>query len=299
MRRIRKTLIGVTVVAGLLAPAAVAAQPSAAVSPGQPALAHDKSKSPPTDLQHYPKRKTAPQPSATSVKPAAGRVDKEVVVREALPGGITRQISYTPAKGVTPQQLAAKLQKKGVNAKLVSPAEASGGVSTFSGLCAYGIARTDECPATYWRNNGWDDPQVYFVDHTSAQWPVDAAVYDWNQAWGIDSYYSWNTCPGYGGARCYHVWSGNYGDTDWAGQAVQYWDTATRAYIDGWGYIQLNDYHEYWGNYSTRSVACHEVGHVLGLGHAVGGASCMNPYASDYPHSDDFGMLADIYSIYR
>jgi hypothetical protein len=299
LRRIRKTLIGVTVVAGLLAPTAVAAQPSAAVSPGQPALAHDKSRSPATDLRQYPKQKTAPETRAKASKPAAGQNQSgEVLVDQPLPDGATRYTSYTPIKGVTPEQLAARLQKKGANAKVVTSSESSGGISTFSDSpCAYGTARSMYCPVAYWRNNGYDDPQVYFIDHTSALWPTDAAVYAWNQSYGIDSYYAWGGCPGYGGTHCIDVWSGNYGATGW-GSSTTYSVSSDGSIVEWSAVSKLNEYYGYSGT-QRRSAVCHALGHALGLGDAVGGSSCMVLYAGDYPSSDDYGMLANIYAGYR
>lgn len=297
--------MGLTVVAGLLAPAAATAQPFTApqssASQGQSALTHDKSKSPPTDLLRYPKRETAAETErerhAKSYKLAAGENEsKQVLAEQPLPDGATRYTSYTPAKGVAPEQLAAKLRRTGVNAEVVTQDGSGDGISAFAGMCAYGIARTLTCPPKYWRNNGYDDPQVYFIDHSSWQWPTDQAVYTWNQSYGIDSYYAWGGCPGYGGTHCIDVWSGNYGP-GWSGLTT--WvANSDGSFVELGSLVQLNDYYSYSGT-QRRSNVCHELGHALGLGHAVGGGSCMNPYRGDYPHSDDFFLLADIYSIYR
>jgi hypothetical protein len=305
LRHIRKTMMGVTAAACLLTPAASSAQPSAAppssASQSELELAGSKAKSPPTDLQRYPKGKLAPQSSAKSLKPAAAGQDesKEVLAKQALPDGRTRYTSYTPARGVTPRQLAAKLRRTGVTAEVVTPGEsAGGGVSTFAGLCGYGIARTLNCPAFYWRNNGYDDPQVYFVDHTGWQWPTDAAVYTWNQSYGIDSYYAWNGCPGYGGTHCVHVWSGYYGTgAGWSGNTTWY-TNSDNSFADGQTVVYLNDSYSYTST-ETRMTVCHELGHALGLDHAVGPGSCLYAWSSAYPHSNDFSLLADIYSVYR
>jgi len=301
LRQIRKTLMGVTVVACLLVPATASAQPSTAApsstSQGKLDLARDKSKSPRTDLRRYPKGDTAPESRAKSLKPAAGQDEsKQVLTSQPLANGAIRYTSYTPAKGVAPEQLAAKLRRRGVKAEVTTPDETSGGISALAGSCGYGIARAP-CPVEYWRNNGYDDPQMYFVDHSGSKWPTDAAVYTWNQSYGIDSYYVWGGCPGYGGTHCVHVWSGNYGNSGWSGQ-TSYATNSDYSYIDGQTVVYLNDYYSM-TSFETRSTACHELGHALGLLHAVGSGSCMYSWSSAYPHSDDFALLGGIYSVYR
>lgn len=148
-----------------------------------------------------------------------------------------------------------------------------------------------------WALNGYEDPAVYFLDHTSSAWPVTASTTNWNQAQGIDSYYRWytNGCPG-GGTHCVHVYNGNYGATGWVGLTSWPYDSTGDFDNTTNVTIKLNDY--YGGTAAQhRNTACHEMGHALGLDHNTSTGSCLY-YArtsTQYPNSDDFGILPLIY----
>jgi hypothetical protein len=166
--------------------------------------------------------------------------------------------------------------------------------------CTIGTAHTNGCPGIHWANNGYAHPQVYFVDHTGAAWPVDVATYTWNQAQGIDSIYVSGSCPGYSGTHCANMYDANYGATGWAG--LTYTPVDSHLNIrDGVVYSKFNDY--YGVGYTAaehRQDTCHEQGHVLGLDHNDSTNSCIYyaiiSSAPQYPDADDYAVLKSVYS---
>ncbi len=134
------------------------------------------------------------------------------------------------------------------------------------------------------------------IDHTGSGWPMTAIVPSWNRAVGVDSYYRWHTggCPG-NGTHCPHAYSGNYGGTGWAGLTEYSYD-GNGYFVDGAVTMKLNDY--YAGSASLRrDTACHEAGHVLGLGHNTSTGSCLyfQQGSGQNPNSDDLNLLPRIY----
>lgn len=274
---------------------ALAADPPAAPPP------NSKASSPATDLQHYPKRHDVP---GQRVAPVAGKAFQEVKSVKPGPNGLIDVTVYDPYPGVTADQLAANLKAKGVQGVQIN----TGGAAVPStaspayapGDCGYGTARSEECPPIHWANNGFGHPQVNFVDYSGSNWPVDSAVYTWNQAEGIDSTYVYQNCPGQPGTHCVPVFSGNYGATGWAGLTNYQYDPNTRNFNDGGVNVYLNDFYSYNAD-GFRQDSCHELGHALGLAHNVQDYSCMwfqiQNNAHLVPDSDDFNMLASIYSV--
>ncbi|WP_157577096.1 zinc metalloprotease [Saccharomonospora iraqiensis] len=112
----------------------------------------------------------------------------------------------------------------------------------------------------------------------------------WNQSPGIDLFWTQSSCP----RHCVPVHSGNYGDTGWASlTSYDYWPE-TNEFDDGTMTVQLNDYYQPW----RRNLACHELGHAIGLGHNTSRSSCLWSVNIERrtPHSDDFAALRyDIY----
>jgi Matrixin len=217
--------------------------------------------------------------------------------------GVTTVTLYTPAAGVSAQQLYQKLRARGVPG-LQQPhaADSTGpGVRSVSpaagvGLCGYGTSTAIACPPAHWARNGYAHPQVYFIDNTSSAWPVAAAVPPWNQAHGVDSLYRFATCPAAAGIHCVTTTNGNFGDTGWDGQTNMQID-ANHNFVDGMS-IQFNDYYQETAS-EHRTVTCHELGHALGLDHNSSTNSCMfagGAPSATTPAADDYTLLADIYS---
>lgn len=252
---------------------------------------------------HYPKL-TPGARTKPAVAPSGSAADKVVIALQKH-GDKTSSITWTPAPGVTAESLASALSKKGIaDVQVISastaPSLSTGTVTPFTATaCAYGTARSLTCPPVHWANNGYSHPQVYFNDYTGANWPVDQAVYSWNQANGIDSLYS-HTCAHASGTHCVNVYDSDYGDTKWTGKSFAQFDGAGN-FIDTAEYTELNDHY---GRTPAgyRNTACHELGHDLGLAHNVQDYSCMWSASHDngtnqLPDSDDLNMLASIYSV--
>lgn len=218
--------------------------------------------------------------------------DTVYVVGKAKDGKTTVTI-YDPAKGVTPDQLRDTLRKTGktVLGKGQQPPTAQPGQqpSKLLACLSYGTAR--QWCDHQWSYGGYADPQIYFLDHTSAAWPVTSAVTTWHQAVGIDSYYRWYTqgCPG-GGTHCVHVYNGAYGATGWLGQTS--WSPGTQGPVT----VKLNDSYSLTAN-ERRTIACHELGHALALNHNTATSSCLysGTYISLTPNSNDYTLLSQIY----
>lgn len=230
----RVGLVGVCVAAAALLLSVV---PANAATPTPPPPPPGKSSSPPTDLKDYPKL-----PVSKIRPPTSPGASRGVIAVKRLANGKTTATVYDPAPGVTNEQLYQKLKAKGVQG-LQDPA--GGGITPDNAYtCNWGTATTLGCPQLHWANNGYGHPQVYFVDHTGANWPVDVSTYTWNQAQGIDSTYVNGSCPGYGGTHCIDLFDADYGATGWVGLTTYNYD-GNQNLIDGQVYIQLNDYNGY------------------------------------------------------
>jgi hypothetical protein len=235
--------------------------------------------------------KPATRPAPTVRPPAATSTHADVSAVVVEPGGSTRVTFWEPAPGVSARSLHARLRAGGVAGLRPPVTLAAAAPST----CTWGTATTAFCPQIEWATNGHEDPQVYFVDHTTAAWPVAAAVNVWNQAQSVDSLYRWNVCPTTAGAHCVHVNSANYGNTAWLGETTIRYDAA-RNMIDGSVEVRFNNFHVTTAARKRKTV-CHELGHVLGLGHNTSTTSCLVSGAHDtaQPNADDYALVADIY----
>jgi hypothetical protein len=272
----------------------------------------DKATAPGTDLQDYPKLPIAP---TTNSSPTPAAPDAGVFSVHLNADGSGTETVYTPPSGLSNQDLYAALKAQGIpdlrggSANSVTPATLSS--------CVYGTATLFRCAADsepvhqiHWANNGYAHPQVYFVDHTGANWPVDVSTYTWNQAQGIDSIYQYGSCPGYTGTHCVNVTDSNAGNSCWQGLTTVSWNGA---YNITSAKVQLNDYQgggtcngvsvSYYKNANGyRQDSCHEMGHALGMGHNSSSTnSCLygtilNSAGLLKPDSNDFTLIAQLYS---
>jgi hypothetical protein len=219
--------------------------------------------------------------------------DDDVTIVAAKPQGGGTFTVYRAAPGRA-WRLVDELRDRGVVDRSVPAKGVPGGWDPVSGTgdpvwrcpSPYGSAGylgNSTCSAKVrWRWNGFADPQVYFRDHTSAAWPVDAAVYRWNQAIGVDSYYTTGSCPT-GGRHCVNVYNARY-DSEWMGYTYIDYDAGFSLLTV---VVHLND--KYSSAADNRGTTCHELGHALGLAHNLSTGSCL--YESSIAGTDP--MLPD------
>ena len=211
-------------------------------------------------------------------------------------GGTVSNEVHSMATPEAASALRAQLTAQGKRVLPPGQTFATAGSTTVSALAAacpsYGTA-TAWCGHA-WAYNGYNDPQVYFLDHTPAGYPVSNATADWYRSPGIDAYYRSYTqgCPNTR-VHCVHVYtyhpanSGEYGST--------YWDPSKPNAVT----VQISDRLRY--TTQGRKSTCHELGHALGLGHNSSSNSCMftgrafRSGDSYQPSSQDFVVLTRIY----
>jgi hypothetical protein len=154
-----------------------------------------------------------------------------------------------------------------------------------------------------WRDTaGFADPQVYYRDHTPSRHPVGAAITSWNGSNPhIDLYHQTSgSCPS--GRHCIHVYNANYGPdpwgigVGWVGYTYVQWDSSF-FFRDGQVVVHFNDYYPA-NAHNDRQLACHELGHSLGLHHNGSTTSCIyayiDPSASTTPNSSDFSTFQNV-----
>jgi len=232
--------------------------------------------------------------------PAAAAPDGHVIALHLRPDGSGRIDSWTPAGGVSAQQLYAMLKAQGVP-DLVDPASRSQ-INEPPTCSINGAWALDErCGNNRWHYAG-THPRVNIMDQTSAGWPVHTKSDKWNTSTAIDTIYHWYTqysCTGT--SNCVWVMNGNYGPTGWVGYTSFFVGT-TPLVLTG-ASIDLNDYcapgYVCSSGFAHASTACHELGHALGLDHNTFKSSCLyyQPGAAttDNPSTSDFQMLDSIY----
>ncbi|WP_165942560.1 matrixin family metalloprotease [Micromonospora sp. KC721] len=231
-----------------------------------------------------------------SADDGAGGAHADVLsITENADGTVVERL-FRPAPGVTPAQLAQLLTESGVPNVVIREDD---DITAQAAACKQGTARTWASSATCfvkWAKKGNPRPVIHFLDRSSAKWPVGRAVTEWNKASGIDSIYRAPSAGCASSAHCVEVVSANYGASGWMGETVRHLNAA-RTYHTHVS-VYLNDH--YHNNESVRwETSCHELGHVLGLGHNTSKSSCLYAYgASDvskYPNSDDRALITRFY----
>lgn len=160
-----------------------------------------------------------------------------------------------------------------------------------------GLAQTQVALATHsWNGYHWKRydtavAQVYVTDHTGTRWPVNAAANKWNESARLGVYW---VAPGNCPMNCAHTWEGNYGASGWYGLTTIDLIAGTKHFKSGHVKVQFNNYYATTSD-QRRSIACHELGHVIGLWEEyTRTTSCMwhdSQYFPLYPHSHDYDML--------
>lgn len=177
-----------------------------------------------TELGNFPKLASQPYARANHQAAQVDTSDETVLAVEKTSSTDATVTAYDPAPGEDKHSLFKKLKGQKVKG-LVDPdattdtssvIPAEGTSVPADSNCWVDITARGKCYA--WANLGHSHPQVYFVDHTSSQWPVSTATYQWNQASGIDSVYVWNNCPTLAGIHCVHVVDGYYSKLGWVGR---------------------------------------------------------------------------------
>lgn len=254
-----------------------------------------------------PSTASGPQMQATAAHTQGSRPEPrggDAVVVQQLSSGRTRVTRYSPAMGVSQQQLVDQLRRQGLAAQPAAPpADASSSAAgTAAVTCnTYGHAHTLDylcSPPARWSRNGFLNPQIYVKDTSGAGWPVGTTASIWNNSPNIHITRTTTSCPT-SGQHCVYSTSGNYGAVSWDGQtSITY--NSNRFFYNGES-VKFNDY--YGNSYSPdqrRHVACHELGHVIGLDHNDVTSSCLyyrnSAAPATQPTSDDFNLiLREIY----
>lgn len=214
----------------------------------------------------------------------------DIVGVKDLGGGVRQYTLINPTPDASRSGLRRMLNSQGYRTDAAAAvAGCAPRVGTASALCG-----------AKWTYGPFNDPQVYYLDHSGDSWPVTDARVDWYQAPGIDAYYRYYTagCPG-NGRHCVNVYSGAYGQTNY--YAITTYRTSGGYFVDGSVVIKLNDSTTPRGYTQHRSVACHEMGHALGLDHNTGTTSCIKTYLyqapawPQHPTSNDFSVLKALY----
>lgn len=109
---------------------------------------------------------------------------------------------------------------------------------------------------------------IHFINGTSANWNdnVRWAQLEWHGR--MNGSLRFPTTSNHDAAYI-HAVDVNYGNTGWYGQAYG------AGHHGGHGHLQLNQYYNL--TYGARNaVACHEIGHFVGMAHSADASDCMS-----------------------
>lgn len=155
--------------------------------------------------------------------------------------------------------------------------------------------------ANHWSDGSQPRAYVTISDFTPSGWPVLAATNTWATEPNIDVYYNFGGCGGTG--HCVDVRLKNMAET--CNQLRGFMDPAySNGHYSQDSIVRFNDAcsASQFTNQNRRSIACHELGHVMGLAHELNlslSESCMvvpnNPpnwvNRTELPSNHDFNVL--------
>jgi predicted Zn-dependent protease len=164
-------------------------------------------------------------------------------------------------------------------------------------------ATTGHSAGYHWAGTG--ERAITVIDSVKVGWDpaLTAAVTNWNVSNFIDMTVTPGSLTKRSRKRCtptlnsIHVCNYAYGRTGWAGLAKVFFDqnfhiVKANARLNA-TYVRSAS--------KMQAVACHEIGHALGLGHRPqpeGATSCLSPIlsTSSVPDGDDYTELTTIYN---
>jgi hypothetical protein len=150
------------------------------------------------------------------------------------------------------------------------------GLALFSvGLSVFLVASTPGAAdaATVPAGLTWARHTIYVENHAGSSWPVHRVAESIDNGSGLNLVVV-HRCPS--GRPCIRVYAGRLGGRT-VGLARVWWNGQRHLVAAS---ITLDTRYGRTHNYGRRlAVACHEIGHAVGLGHVSSRASCMNPYA--------------------
>ncbi len=129
--------------------------------------------------------------------------------------------------------------------------------------------------------------RICVEDHTGRSWPVHAAARKWSQSSRIEYYFLADCGARRRKVKVFEVFRP---DVSWAGYTTVLFDSRLH-------YTRVRVYLNSARPSVHRAIACHELGHAVGLGHNTSTSSCMYwAPTSPYPGVGDFRLLR--YAVY-
>lgn len=197
---------------------------------------------------------------------------------------------YSPAPDVTESQLHSDLAARG--AAGLQSLETTAGPPP----CSSGTAAPLACPEIRWDPDPALQrvPALVFGEGQASTWPISEVVPLWRNPYV--SLGASTACPLIRNFRCIATYRKDFGATGWiAKTTVSYSWSITQGISSA--NITLNDAYVTVDATFRRNALCHQVGHVIGVGHNSSPTSCM--YAGNgtavAPNLDDTALVASLY----